>query len=280
MSDAELPSTATAELTASNADASASAPATPSPAAPAPARAPAPAPSASVSASAPAPAPAATAATAQQLSDAAQMMEVLTSVQRHMQGNATVMMGAIFALLMGLTPAVVTLAVYFVIGGDAAACDRPLARWLLVNGIVAASVQLLNFAVLPHLAVAAKRAMAAGDDARLARSRRLSNLFTCITCPTSFFWSYWYVQGNIWLWGTAPFNASVTEQLADGALTAADIAALEIDGCDAGMWQGTRTWFVATYVLSALICGCACCCVPCMCVLYGVQQQQRAQEAV
>ena len=63
------------------------------------------------------------------------MMEVLTSVQRHMQGNATVMMGAIFALLMGLTPAVVTLAVYFVNGGDAAACDRPLARWLLVNGI-------------------------------------------------------------------------------------------------------------------------------------------------
>ena len=144
-------------------------------------------------------------------------------------------------------------------GGLDTPCDVPIPWWLASSAIMSLAIGA-TLVVLGILTLSCGKSEAHGQYVK--KPAFVFCLERLICMPACMFYACWYIKGNIWVWGTHPYNST--------ALTPMDITTSSglLDkgvGCEPGLLQGSRVFLIVTYtmpgVIMVLICLCMCGCI-------------------
>lgn len=169
-------------------------------------------------------------------------------------------MGLLCALLPGVSIGVL-LAIYYTNGGPDAPCDAPVGFFLFLLALINIPVIVLYCCQEISTFLCGKR----NEEGKVVRPP-LANVAHCLIAGVNIFAFYWFIRGNMFVFGSYPMSAAnATALVANGTLTAPSDAMAEGNiapglGCEPGMWWGAHTWLMFTYIFTGSVVGLVCCC--------------------
>jgi len=186
-------------------------------------------------------------------------------------GNKTkcaILFGAILCSCFGLVPAAIQYAVLTNNGGMDTPCDAPIPWWLALSAIITLATLVAQVLVSSCTVFFGEK----GEDGKVKKPAISQCLECLIIFPLSIFAFYWYIKGNLWVWGTHAYNATVTN-ITELALNSSIVNIMDgsLDkgvGCQPGILQGSRVFLIVTYAapgaILVLTCCIMCCIMGCM----------------
>jgi len=205
----------------------------------------------------------------------------------------------LFFGLLGASPGLACLIIYYANGGNDARCNTAVPRFLLVSGWTSVAVQFTHVIAmkidlfhgrtqheadsevsaelrrmqsagaaetLPAASTTAETASFSPPVAALIRppnqwlgpttaasdglwgessSHPTARCLKLLTFPPLVFLFVWWILGNAWVWNTQACRRFEEEE--------------QEDCCDAGMWEGARSYLIFTYIFLGVSCCCSVC---------------------
>lgn len=105
---------------------------------------------------------------------------------------------------------------------------------------------------------------------------KIANFLACLLVGPFIFSFYWFIQGSIWSFGTAPLNASSTLAYYNVTQPSDLAAAGNIpagSGCLAGLLNDARTYLIVVYIVTPSMIVLSCCC---MCAMVTLAVRNKA----
>jgi hypothetical protein len=127
---------------------------------------------------------------------------------------------------IGIGFAIACLCIYYLNGGDKAACSTKLPVFLKVNGY-ASIAYILTTMMLVYLSTRGKMSSASPSFKGIA----------CLTSLVGCFLFAWFICGLVWFFQTTS------------------------EDCDPGMYQGSKIYFILALVVPLALCCCLSCCM-------------------
>jgi len=183
----------------------------------------------------------------------------------------TLLISVVLALSCGVVPGIVLLTIYHGHGALDAPCEAPIPYWLFISAIIGFVILALQ---LVHMILV--ELCGTLDAKGQKKPPKIANFLACLLVGPLIFSFYWFIQGSIWSFGTAPLNASSTLAYYNVTQPSDLAAAGNIpagSGCLAGLLNDARTYLIVVYIVTPSMIVLSCCC---MCAMVTLAVRNKA----